>query len=574
MCLHETPHADVPEETARCARAAFRRGSPYLRLRDAFGPLFADAQFRSLFPRRGRAAEAPWRLALVTLLQFAEGLSDRQAADAVRARLDWKYVLGLELSDPGFDFTLLSDFRQRLLAQGAERLLLETLLARFREVGLIPLRGTQRTDATHVEAQVRELNRLELVGETLRHALQVLAQVAPGWLREQADPAWVERYDRPCNEWRLPKRPEEREALARQIGEDGFRLLMAVVQAREAADAGAAWQWLGQVPAVETLRQVWVQQFFREEREEPPSTGRAEGEARPRWVCGWRTKEDLPPSQTALCSPYDPEARFAKKRETTWVGYKVHVTETCETAGPLLITDVETTTATAGDPEALAPIQARLAAQQLLPGRQVADSGYISGSEIVRSEEEYGVELLGPPQGDRGWQARAGAGFALADFAIDWEAQRVRCPGGRESAHWEERAGRSGPNVLVRFAAADCRECPCREACTRAKSGGRRLTLQREAQHAAVTQLREQVRTGALAVAYAVRAGIEGTISQAVGSCGLRRSRYRGMQKVTLQHIFTAAGLNLRRVADWLAALPRHQVRRGAFARLMAATPA
>src|SRR5438445_3668585 len=136
MSLHPQPIGPVPQETARVARAAFPRGNSWLRLRDELGTIYTDETFAPLFPTHGRPAEAPWRLALVTVLQFAEGLSDRQAADAVRARLDWKYLLGLELVDPGFDHTVLSEFRTRLVDGQAERVLLDTLLRRAQVLGL------------------------------------------------------------------------------------------------------------------------------------------------------------------------------------------------------------------------------------------------------------------------------------------------------------------------------------------------------------------------------------------------------------------------------------------------------
>lgn len=154
----------VPEETARVARAAFPKGTIYTRMYDALGSIFADQQFADLFPKRGQAAEAPVRLALATIMQFAEGLSDRQAADAVRGRIDWKYLLCLDLTDPGFDHTVLSEFRTRLVTGSAEQLLLDTLLTQFRDLGLLKARGRQRTDSTHVLAAVRVLNRLERVG--------------------------------------------------------------------------------------------------------------------------------------------------------------------------------------------------------------------------------------------------------------------------------------------------------------------------------------------------------------------------------------------------------------------------
>src|ERR671933_815928 len=194
MSLHPEPIEPVPEETARMARAAFPRGNPCLQLRDVLGSIYTDEDFADLFPRRGQSAETPWRLALITVLQFAEGLSDRQAADAVRRCIDWKYLLGLELTDPGFDFTLLHDFRQRILANASQQQLLDTLLAALKARGLLVSGGKQRSDATHVLAAIRTLNRLECVGEAMRHALNVLATVAPVWLRKVFDPAWVERY--------------------------------------------------------------------------------------------------------------------------------------------------------------------------------------------------------------------------------------------------------------------------------------------------------------------------------------------------------------------------------------------
>src|SRR3954466_552626 len=184
--LKPSPIGPVPEATARVARAAFRKGNPLLKLRDELGAVFADADFADLFPRLGRPGLPPWRLALVTLLQFRENLPDRQVAEAVRARIDWKYLLGLELANPGFDHSVLCEFRSRLLEGRAEERLLGKLLDACRARGLLKARGRQRTDATRVLASIRALNRLELVGETLRAALNELATAVPDWLREVA----------------------------------------------------------------------------------------------------------------------------------------------------------------------------------------------------------------------------------------------------------------------------------------------------------------------------------------------------------------------------------------------------
>lgn len=252
MSLHPHQPEAVPEDTARVVRAAFPDGNRYVRIREALDTIYDDAVFAPLFPTRGQPAQSPWCLALVTLFQFAEGLSDRQAADAVRSRIDWKYALSLELTDSGFDHTVLSEFRSRLLASGAEHLLLGRLLEQLRGHGLLKAHGQQRTDSTHVLAVVRALNRIELVGETLRHALNDWAVVAPAWLRAQAQPEWVERYDRRAEDDRLPAKQEQRRALAQRIGVDGSALLTAIY-------AAEAPPWLREVPAVELLRRVWVQ---------------------------------------------------------------------------------------------------------------------------------------------------------------------------------------------------------------------------------------------------------------------------------------------------------------------------
>ena len=193
MSLQPRPIPPIPDETARVAHAAFPRGNTYLRLREELGPLYEDRDFAALFPKSGQPGLSPALLATVTLMQFLENLSDRQAADAVRARIDWKYALGLELTDPGFDFSVLSEIRARLVAGSAEQLLLDTMLERFRARGLVKARGQQRTDSTHVLAAIRVLHRLELVGETLRATLNQLATVAPEWIRGEARPEWFER---------------------------------------------------------------------------------------------------------------------------------------------------------------------------------------------------------------------------------------------------------------------------------------------------------------------------------------------------------------------------------------------
>src|SRR5215813_12090451 len=177
MALKPVDLTSIPEETARVAKAAFPNGNIYFKLRGELGALYHDETFSHLFPSAGCPAESPGRLAMITVFQFAEGLSDRAAADAVRGRIDWKYALGLELTDPGFDATVLCEFRKRLLEGGAEHLLFDALLTLFKERGLLKSGERQRTDSTHVLAKVRAVNRLMCVGKAMRFALNSLAVV-------------------------------------------------------------------------------------------------------------------------------------------------------------------------------------------------------------------------------------------------------------------------------------------------------------------------------------------------------------------------------------------------------------
>jgi len=308
MSRKALPAPEIPDETARVARAAFPGGTRCLQLRDALGALSTEADFADLFPTRGPPAEAPWRRALVTARQFVEGLPDRQAAAAVRSRRDWKYALSRELSNPGFDHTVLSEFRARLVQGGAAQRLLDVLLEQCKARGWRNARGRQRTDSTPVLAAVRALNRLEWVGETLRQTLNVLAAVAPDWLQayvERDHPEWAERSSRRIEAYRLPTGASARQASAEVIGADGWDLLDAL----DALEAAAAPVWVRELPVTQRLRRVWTQQ------------------SHPREVGGhWRQAEGAPPAGPVQNSPSDPEARYGKKRETTWVGDKAHLT--------------------------------------------------------------------------------------------------------------------------------------------------------------------------------------------------------------------------------------------------------
>jgi transposase len=546
MSMRPTLHDAVPTETARIAHAAFPKGHRYLALRDTLGPLYADAAFEELYAHQGPAGISPARLVVVTLLQYWEHLSDREAADAVRSRLDWKYLLGLSVDDPGFDASVLSEFRTRLQTDAVASQVLMQLLEHARRQGLLPERGRQRTDGTHVVAAVRRLNRLQLVQETMRHVLDVLALVAPTWLEQHADPAWAARYAGEFTR-RRPKTETARDRLAETIGQDGAALLAAIEEPASPAV-------LGQLEAVQTLRHIWAQQY-------------EEGTGGPHF----RPVEHLAASAELTCSPYDHDARFSTRRETSWTGYLVHLTETCEPDMPHLVVDVETTPGTTPDTAVLAPIQERLAQHALLPGTQLTDGGYIDATAVVRSQEAHGITLLGPIQPDSSWQARTEGAFDHSHFLLDWEHRHATCPQGATSRSWRERTSTGGaPLVEIHFRQQDCQACPVRAHCTRASH--RTLTVLSRPVHAARLRAQEAQRTPAFQTAYRQRAGIEGTISLGVRHLGMRRTRTCGLPRVHLDHLLLGASLTFGRLAAWFNDERPPPARRRPFQRLMAAS--
>ena len=339
--LQPTDTTAIPAMTHLVAHAAFPNGSVAIRLRDAFGPLFNDAAFAELYPTLGQPAASPARLALITILQFVEDLPDRQAADAVRARIDWKYALGLELSDPGFHYSVLSEFRQRLVTHEKAQLLLHTLLDHCTTHGLLEGKRMQRTDSIHVLAAVRSLTLVELVGETMRRALNALAQVAPTWLQLHLPPEWIKRYGRRFDSSHFPKGEAQRTALAEQIGRDGVALLKAIW-------ADGTPPAVRALPSVDVLRRIWIQQFYIEAE-----------------TVHWRPTQQWgpPPARLLIASPEDREASSCVQRSTAWTGDKVPCTATGAPDHPRLITDVATTPATTHDVKMTAAIQDNLAAR-------------------------------------------------------------------------------------------------------------------------------------------------------------------------------------------------------------------
>jgi transposase len=559
MSMRPRALPEVPEQTAMVARAAFPKGALAIRVRDELGEVFSDGAFIDAFGVRGRPGISPGQLVLITVLQFAENLTDRQAADAVRGRIDWKYGLGLQLTDPGFDFTILSQFRTRLVDHQLQTMAFEMLLDRLVDRGLVKARGKQRTDATHVVAAVRDLNRLEMAAETLRAALEALAAAAPQWLATRIDAEIIKRYAVRIDEWRLPHDQTKRQNLAVQTGRDGYRILTAVADRK-------APVWLRQIPAVDVLRQVWIQQYTTNE------SGRG---------VIWRDAKlhGLPPGKTQIISPYDIDARYSAKRGHSWIGYKVHITETCDNVPqqdqaadinqpPNLITNVVTTHAAVADIAMTMPIHAMLAEHDLLPAEHYMDAGYPSTRNLLDCRGQHQVRLMSPMRADSSRQARTNSPYARDAFTIDFDQQRATCPQGHQSATWNP-GHQDGQDVItISFPLGACIVCPARSECTRSQQRRRQITVRPQCMHEALRDARAEQTTDAWKQAYRARAGIEGTIHQAVAVTGIRRARYTGLGKVDLEHAFAATAINLIRLYAWWTGTPLQRTRTTHLSRL------
>jgi transposase len=549
MTLHPKNYWEVPEETARVARASFRKGNVYMKMYEELGTLYLDRDFKELFPARcGQSAISPAKLALITVMQFAEGLTDRQAADAIRGRIDWKYALGLKLTDAGFDASVLSEFRERLCQHELSNKLLDLMISHLKEHNLIKARGKQRTDSTQVVAAIRQVNRLELVGETLRAALNELATEAPEWLKGIINEDWFDRYSSRFDDYRLPKKKTEREQMALLIGRDGHYLM------EQLWCGGKESSNLHQLASVEILRRVWIQQYvFINSR------------------LVWRKREGagFPPNSICLESPYDIEARNGTKRDTNWTGYNVHLTETCDDKTPNLITNVETTPATTPDGSVTSVVHRKLAEKDLLPGEHYLDAAYVDSYQLVESNQVYQVSVVGRVAVDSSWQAKLKTGFDVATFVIDWDKQLVQCPQGNLSHSWRQGYDcRKNPVIQVEFDRQTCAACPVRSNCTHSQKAPRRLKLRPRDEYDALNKRRQEQQTQEFEKKYGCRAGIEGTISQGVRQFDLRRTRYLGLVKTHLQHVATACAINLARFFAWSNHLPKAQTRTSAFAAL------
>ena len=400
-----------------------------------------------------------------------------------------------------------------------EEIALDKLLERCRTLGVLKARGQQRTDSTHVLAAIRVMHRLELVAETLRATLNELATVAPAWLQAMAPLAWYERYGKRIEDTRLPQGQASRDAYAQMVGEDGFALL-------DALEAAATPEHLRALPLITTLRQTWQRHYER-------ASGEGTAQSDPaRSSVHFKRNQALPPAAEAIESPYDADARYRHKRDTSWTGYMVHVSETCEPTAPHLLTHVHTTPASVHEAQCTTPIQQALKNKDLAPREHFVDAAYISAELLVHSRDEHGITLRGPTRPRQGWQQQVAGAYTLEQFTVDWEQQQVSCPQGKRSGSWQEHMPPDGhPSIIVSFRRQDCHACPTRPLCTQSQQHMRRLRLPPREQYEALAAARTWYASEEGIERYKQRAGIEGTLSQGVRAFGLRRTRYRGLPK-------------------------------------------
>ena len=519
----------IPEETRELAWKLCPKGTVAMHLRDELGPIYHDEDFLRLYPKWGQPSYSVWRLALITILQTLEGLTDRQAAQAVEIRVDWRYALSLPLTYRGLDFTILSDFRERLVSNDATNVLLQPVLDLCQERGWLKAGGKQRTDSTMVLARIRTLSSLESVGEGMRAALNEIASQDPQWLLGCVNPEWFDRYVHRFELARFPKEESKRQRLREQVGEDVTQLLTLIEQ-EETPDP------IKLLPQVTMLRRLFGQHYEIKE-------GHAHWRAGPAV-----TNEDR------VISPYDQEARSGCKRQTKWTGYKVHLSETCDATPevPRVITNVHTTTATHHDSQAAEKTLEQRREKGVAPAEEYVDQGYTSGPQLVKQSAQ-GTEMVGPVPAQGGWQVHDPTAYSLKDFDLNWQDREAHCPQGVQSLKWSRRLDTRGvPVEFIRFPKGTCQQCPVRDQCTTGEQ--RTITLNVQAAHEALEARRNEQFGPEFQQRYAIRAGIEGTISQATRAFELRQTPYMGMAKTHLHHVAIATGLNLMRIHAHLQA--------------------
>jgi len=504
MSLKPKAPRAMPDEMQRLGTILFADGNPYRLVGERLYEQYRDEDFADLYPAEGKPAMSPVDLAFVTVFQYMENLSDREAAEALRMRLDWKYALHQSVEYAGFNFSVLSEYRARLVQHEAERRVFEVILGQFKDMGMIKVRGRQRTDSLAVLTRVRTLNRIELVVETLRVAVAALLAAEPEWTRATIPPSWEERYGKRCVAERLSE--GERAVLQAETGQDGQWLLGRLAESDTP-------QNLNQLSEIKVLGVVWEQQYEVQDRavifRKP---GSYDGEER-------------------IQSPHDPEARWSKKHDQEWIGDKLQVTETDDEGLPHLIVDIAITSSVKSDQEALGEIQQRQAASKVAPAQRFVDAGYVSGPTLAASQD-YDEDLVGP-------------------------APAAPSPRGQQAVGQK----RDNGSWTFLFPSDTCAACPLRMRCCTGQ-GGRSLTL--SPHHAELEAARLRQKTDAFKEDYRLhRGGVEGCLSSLVRGEAVRVNRYIERAKNNLRALFVGVAVNIRRVARWIAGFRPQQRKTG-----------
>jgi transposase len=527
MCLKVQEPWAMPSETARIGQKLLSKDSSYRLVGDTLFASLYEQEFADLYPSEGQPGLSPVILALVTVFQFIEKLPDRQAAEALRMRLDWKYALHLPLEYEGFHYSVLSEFRDRLVRGQAEGRVFEKLVTQIRTLGLIKERGKQRSDSIAMLTKVRWLSRLEVTVETLRLAVGALVNNDREWSQEVLPPSWEDKYgERFVQQRYTEKEWKEYEA---NIGNDGQWLLKRLVDGGAPAD-------LQELSEVKLLRTVWAQQF--------------------REQAGQMVFEELKTydGRAQIVTPHDPQAQYSRKRRSEWIGSKVQVTDTDDEGYPHIITDIVSTDSNLTDYEALPDIQKRLVQRQCPPADQYVDAGYVSGPNLVESQARQ-IDLRGPLAPAVTAQDLIPDGITQAQFQINLVEKQVTCPQGHRAV---------SPVVIqdglrFQFPTVVCAACPLRPRCCAGKTG---RTIRIHTHYEVRRQAYARQKTQTFKQDYAKhRSGVEGSLSALVRGHGMRVSRYIGQKKRNLQALFTGCAANVKRTASWLTGT-RPQVRR------------
>jgi transposase len=511
----------MPAETAAVGKAILGEESAYRLIGEKLFDKFQEQDFIELYSVEGKPAISPVILAFVTVFQFMEKLPDRQAAESLRMRMDWKYALHLPLAHEGFDYSVLSEFRDRLVEHDAEGLVFERLVQEFRSMGLIKQRGRQRTDSIAMLMSVRRLSRLELVVETLRLAVGAALKVDREWVEGLIPPSWEDRYG---ERFVLQRhRKEEWAEHDQNVGEDGRWFI-------ERVEGDGAPAEIRSLPEVQVLKTVWAQQF-------------QETEGKIVYQAGITYD-----GHTQIQTPHDPQARYSRKRVQEWVGGKVQVTETDDEDYPHIITDIAGTCSSKTDYESLTEIQQRLVARQCSPEKQYVDSAYISGPNLATSTEN-GINLIGPACPVVSKQSKLPNGITTDQFAIDFEKHTATCPAGTSA---QADYGWKG-KIRFHFPAEVCATCSLRERCC---TGTKGRTLCVGLTYPLLQEARKRQKTQEFKEDYHKhRSGVEGCLSALARGNGMRISRYTNNKKRHLQAVFSGSAANLKRAANWLAGL-------------------